>query len=114
MTRPAMIRMAIAQNIPDHDLGLVFANRFNDLELVGLIIAEKSISHSQVLPDRRADDHRRIGRLLVACLDGPTRAEFALREVDDPYLFSPFYFIDQRAGAAEFYIVRMNADGEDV
>src|SRR5690554_1893042 len=44
-TGPPMVRMTVAKRIGDNYFWLVFANYFNDLELIFFVVLKKTIAH---------------------------------------------------------------------
>ena len=114
MAGPAVVGMAIVENVAEDDIGAVFADGGDEPELMLLIIFEKAVSHFQVFAHFNADDLCCIRSFGVPCFSRSPRAQLSLGKIDNACLFTIFYFIDQYTGAPEFHIVGMNADGENV
>src|SRR5436190_764720 len=110
----AMIRVAIAQDVANYNFRLVLPDRFYHLQLMSLVIAEKTISHPKVFPYRYTNDIGCIRCFLVTGFYISSCAEFTLCQIYNTYFFSSLYFIDQGAGATKLNVVGMNANGKYV
>ena len=107
----AVIGMTILLHREKDDLGLVFADDFDDFQFIRAVNFDEAIGESEVIADGQAHELRGGGGFPSADIRGAAGAKFAAGEVDYSDLITLFYMFDDSAGYGDFHIVRVSAEG---
>lgn len=110
----SVIGMAVVGGIGEHDLRLARTDGPNDFQEVFGIVGKKTILHFEVSPKGSSHNPGSFCRFAVADFCCAAGAQFAAREVEQSDGFALVDMPQQSAGAAEFHIVGVYANGQNI
>jgi hypothetical protein len=109
-----MVGMTVVWGIAEHNFGLAPPDDFNDFQEVFLGVLKKTIGHAQIFPeDGPHFQCRRCCFSIPQCCTAPA-PQFATGEVKQADRFALVNMLQQTATTAQFNIIWMDANGEDI
>jgi hypothetical protein len=109
-----MVGMPVFQRIGQHDLRTVFADSPDKQALVLLVIPEKTIRHTQVLPYIQLQDRGRLRGFFGPQFGRSPGPQLSPGQVNHPGLLTMHFLHKQGPCATEFYIIRVNGYRQNV
>jgi hypothetical protein len=113
-TAALVIGMAVAGIMCHDEPRFVTADALDNFDSTLVRVTHMLIAEIEIFAELKAENFQALLRFALAVFGGAARAFFAARHVDHADLVAQRLHAQKRAGAAEFDIIGMRAEGEDL